>query len=71
MSRIRPQRYDQTTEIPENIINRISIRKIRSCQPRERKRKKAGKLPVSHRYNRLPLLRSHPGGVQEELIVGD
>lgn len=24
--------------------------------------KKNGKLPKSHRYNRLPLLRSHPGG---------
>ncbi len=23
---------------------------------------KNGKLPKSHRYNRLPLLRSHPGG---------
>ena len=23
---------------------------------------KKGKLPTSHRYNRLPLLRSHPGG---------
>ena len=26
------------------------------------KEKKVGKLPVSHRYNRLPLLCSHPGG---------
>lgn len=24
--------------------------------------KKNGKLPKSHRYDRLPLLRSHPGG---------
>lgn len=26
------------------------------------KPKKNGKLPKSHRYDRLPLLRSHPGG---------
>jgi hypothetical protein len=25
--------------------------------------------PASHRYNRLPLLPSDPGGVQQELIV--
>ena len=30
-----------------------------------------GKLLLSHRYNSLPLLRSHPGGVQEELVVED
>jgi hypothetical protein len=30
--------------------------------------KKKGK-PTSHRYNRLPLLPSDPGGVQQELIV--
>ncbi len=30
-----------------------------------------GKLLLSHRYNSLPLLRSHPGGVQEELAVKD
>lgn len=30
-----------------------------------------GKQPLSHRYNFLPLLRSHPGGVQKELIVED
>ena len=28
-----------------------------------------GKLLLSHRYNRLPLLPSDPGGVQQELIV--
>jgi hypothetical protein len=33
--------------------------------------KKVGKLPVSHRYNRLPLLSSDPGGVQQELAVQD
>lgn len=32
---------------------------------------KKGKLLLSHRYNPLPLLRSHPGGVQEELVVKD
>ena len=30
--------------------------------------KKNGK-PTSHRYNRLPLLPSGPGGVQRELVV--
>jgi hypothetical protein len=28
-----------------------------------------GKLLTSHRYNRLPLLSSDPGGVQQELVV--
>jgi hypothetical protein len=28
-----------------------------------------GKLLISHRYNRLPLLPSGPGGVQQELVV--
>lgn len=31
-----------------------------NCVPLEPIKK--GKLPASHRYNRLPLLRSHPGG---------
>jgi hypothetical protein len=30
-----------------------------------------GKLPVSHRYNRLPLLPSDSGGFQQELIAQD
>jgi len=33
--------------------------------------KKVGKLPVSHRYNRLPLLSSDPGGFQQELVAQD
>ena len=33
--------------------------------------KKMGKQLLSHRYNLLPLLCSHPGGVQRELIVKD
>jgi len=33
--------------------------------------KKKGKLPVSHRYDCLPLLPSDPGGIQQELIVQD
>lgn|GEM_PF-1068617 len=33
--------------------------------------KKVGKLPVSHRYNRLPLLPSDPGGIQQELTAQD
>lgn len=32
---------------------------------------KNGKRPTSHRYDRLPLLRSRPGGVQQELVVWD
>lgn len=34
-----------------------------------KKDKKNGKLLTSHRYNRLPLLHSCPGGVQQELVV--
>jgi hypothetical protein len=30
-----------------------------------------GKLLLSHRYNLSPLLCSHPGGVQRELVVKD
>ena len=30
---------------------------------------KKGRLLTSHRYNRLPLLPSGPGGVQQELAV--
>jgi hypothetical protein len=30
-----------------------------------------GKLPVSHRFNRLPLLPSDPGGIQQELVAQD
>jgi len=32
---------------------------------------KKGKLPVSHRYNYLPLLPSDPGGIQQELVAQD
>jgi len=35
------------------------------------KEKKSGRLNTSHRYNRLPLLPSGPGGVQQELVVYD
>ena len=31
--------------------------------------KKEGKLLISHRYNRIPLLDSSPGGVLRELVV--
>jgi len=34
-------------------------------------KEKVGKLPVSHRYNRLPLLPSDSGGFQQELIAQD
>jgi len=30
-----------------------------------------GKYLTSHRYNRLPLLPSRPGGIQRELVVKD
>ena len=30
-----------------------------------------GKRSTSHRYNRLPLLRSRPGGIRQELVVQD
>lgn len=32
---------------------------------------KKGKRSVSHRYNRIPLLHSCPGGVDRELVVRD
>ena len=38
--------------------------------PTELKRR-VGKLPASRRYNLIPLLRSHPGGIQRELAVQD
>ncbi len=38
---------------------------------RQAQNKKMGKLDTSHRYNRLPLLPSGPGGVQRELVVYD
>lgn len=43
----------------------------RTAQVMQVELKKMGKLLLSHRYNPLPLLRSHPGGVQEELVVKD
>ena len=43
---------------------------LRQAHRKKRKIKK-GKHLLSHRYNPLPLLRSHPGGVQEELVVKD
>ena len=33
------------------------------------KAQKKGKLLISHRYNRIPLLNSLPGGVLQELVV--
>jgi len=33
--------------------------------------KKMGKRSTSHRYDRLPLLRSRPGGIRQELVVQD
>jgi len=33
--------------------------------------KKSGRLLTSHRYNRLSLLHSCPGEVQQELVVQD
>jgi len=33
------------------------------------KSKKTGRLLTSHRYNRLSLLYSYPGEVQQELVV--
>ena len=32
---------------------------------------KKGKLDISHRYNRIPLLPSGPGGILQELVVYD
>ena len=35
----------------------------------EKYKTKKGKLPTSHRYDHLPLLRSRPGGIRQELVV--
>jgi hypothetical protein len=43
--------------------------RLRQNQPKNVQ--KMGKLPASHRYNRLPLLLSNPGGIQQELVVQD
>ena len=59
------------------MINREMNNSGNSCilkiqvQTEKKRHKKKGKLLLSHRYNPLPLLRSHPGGVQEELVVKD
>lgn len=37
----------------------------------EKRAQKKGKRFLSHRYDRLPLLPSGPGGVHQELVVGD
>jgi hypothetical protein len=42
--------------------------KINLCFAKDYRNKKRCK-PTSHRYNRLPLLPSGPGGVQQELVV--
>jgi len=47
----------------------IALQLNLSTDDLEYKRKKNGKLLTSHRYNRLPLLHSCPGGVQQELVV--
>ncbi len=39
----------------------VSITKIKDT--------KNGKLPTSHRYDHIPLLRSRPGEILQELVV--
>ena len=60
------------SSVPKVILKYPEHLKIQVLdQSRQKKNKKKGKLLLSHRYNPLPLLRSHPGGVQEELVVKD
>lgn len=51
--------------------SRKNIRLIYNLKRKRLFEKKVGKLLLSHRYNLLPLLCSHPGGVQKELVVKD
>ena len=51
------------------IIIGISGRLKRAKPPEKFGQKKVGKLLISHRYNRVPLLPSGPGGVKQELVV--
>jgi hypothetical protein len=43
--------------------------KIELASHLQNKSKKSGRLNTSHRYNRLSLLPSDPGEVQQELVV--
>jgi hypothetical protein len=49
----------------------ISLLRKKLVQTKVIEIKKNGRLLTSHRFNRLPLLRSRPGGVQQELVVQD
>lgn len=46
----------------------MTLRELRH-EPDCEKDTKKGKLPTSHRYNPVPLLRSRPDGVPGELVV--
>lgn len=48
----------------------MRLRNLRRSTVKDRAQKK-GKLNISHRYNRIPLLPSGPGGVLQELVVYD
>jgi len=51
-----------------SILN-AKITELKRGKENKGRRKKSGRLLTSHRYNRLPLLPSGPGGVQQELAV--
>jgi hypothetical protein len=58
-----PQKAEEelVREIPGSQTSHVNT----SARPHVEKKGK----PTSHRYNRLPLLPSGPGGVQQELVV--
>ena len=60
---IADRRYDHQTRV--GLMRSSSFQ--RGCPRKDKKNK--GKLLTSHRYDRLPLLHSWPGGVHQELVV--
>lgn len=49
----------------------FSVKRFKSEEFDSKKKEiKKGKLPTSHRYNRIPLLCSHPGGLPGAGCVG-
>ena len=61
-----------TNRREEAHCSHVTIRLICKGRPKLALRiinKKKGKRLISHRYNRIPLLNSLPGGVLQELVV--
>ena len=67
------QSWDQVRSLcTKRVFCAQSWDQVRSlCTKGEFWAQKKGKLDISHRYNRIPLLPSGPGGVLQELVVYD